>query len=147
MVSYALKAFSFIAIKYPKGNFGLSFYVYPIIFSLVLTSLIIYQQYSLESTSFEVLFLMSAFDSITTFIQILPGFYIGSLAAIASFKRKGMDDALPAPTPYLNIIREGRPDTRKLSRRTYLTLMFSYLASMTLFLAISIFLLKLFYSY
>ena len=146
MISYALKAFNFIAIKYPKSNFGLSFYVYPIIFSLILTLLIVYQQFSLESKNFEILFLMSAFDSITTFIQILPGFYIGSLAAIASFKRKGMDDALPAPTPYLNITREGIPAIRKLSRRTYLTLMFSYLASMTLFLAISIFLLKLFYS-
>lgn len=146
MISYALKAFSFITIKYPKGNFGSSFYVYPFLFSLALTLLIVYQQFSLQSKSFEILFLMSAFDSITTFIQILPGFYIGALAAIASYNREGMDDAIPAPTPYLKIIREGRTDKRKLSRRTYLTLMFSYLASMTLFLAISIFLLKLFYS-
>lgn len=146
MISYALKAFSFISIKYPKGNFGASFYIYPLIFSLILTLLIVYQQLSLKPTDFEILFLMSVFDSITTFIQILPGFYIGALAAIASYDREGMDDEIPAPTPYLKIIREGRYDERKLSRRTYLTLMFSYLASMTLFLAISIFILKLFYS-
>lgn len=146
MIKYALKVFDFIHIRYPKKNFGMSFYLYPLICSILVSSLIIWSKTSNTSDSLVVLFLMPEFDSITTFIQVLPGFYIGALAAIASFQRDGMDDKLPTPTPYLMKIAENGEKKIELSRRTYLTLMFAYLASVTIMLAISIFFLKLFYA-
>ena len=146
MIKYALKVFSFIKIRYPKNNFGLSFYIYPFICSLLISALIIWSQTSTASNNFVVLFLMPEFDSITTFIQVLPGFYIGALAAISSFQREGMDNKLPTPTPYLMEFAENGERKIELSRRTYLTLMFAYLASITIILAISIFFLKLFYA-
>lgn len=146
MIKYALKVFDFIRIRYPKKNFGMSFYLYPLICSILVSSLIIWSKTSTTSDSFVVLFLMPEFDSITTFIQVLPGFYIGALAAIASFQRDGMDDKLPTPTPYLMKVAENGEKKIELSRRTYLTLMFAYLASVTIMLAISIFFLKLFYA-
>ncbi len=146
MIKYALKVFSFIKIKYPKNNFGLSFYIYPFICSLLISALIVWSQTSTASNNFVVLFLMPEFDSITTFIQVLPGFYIGALAAIASFQREGMDNKLPTPTPYLVEFAENGRRKIELSRRTYLTLMFAYLASITIILAISIFFIKLFYA-
>lgn len=146
MIKYAIKVFDFIRIRYPKKNFGISFYLYPLICSILVSGLIIWSQASTISDSFVVLFLMPEFDSITTFIQVLPGFYIGALAAIASFQREGMDDKLPTPTPYLMKVAENGDKKIELSRRTYLTLMFAYLASVTIILAISIFFLKLFYA-
>lgn len=146
MIKYALKVFSFIKIRYPENNFGLSFYIYPFICSLLISALIVWSQTSTASNNFIVLFLMPEFDSITTFIQVLPGFYIGALAAISSFQRDGMDNKLPTPTPYLIECVENGERKIELSRRTYLTLMFAYLASMTIILAISIFFLKLFYA-
>lgn len=146
MIKYVLKVFDFIRIRYPKKNFGMSFYLYPLICSILVSGLIIWSQTSTISDSFVVLFLMPEFDSITTFIQVLPGFYVGALAAIASFQREGMDDKLPTPTPYLMEVAENGDKKIELSRRTYLTLMFAYLASITIILAISIFFLKLFYT-
>lgn len=146
MIKYALKVFDFIRIRYPKKDFGISFYLYPIICSVLVSGLIIWSQTSTISDSFTVLFLMPEFDSITTFIQVLPGFYIGALAAIASFQREGMDDKLPTPTPYIMKVAENGNRKVELSRRTYLTTMFAYLASVTIILAISIFFLKLFYA-
>lgn len=57
-------------------------------------------------------------------LQILSGFYIASMAAVATFQREGMDDKL-----------EGSPVTLKrhlLTRRQFLTYLFGYLAFMSI---------------
>ncbi|MGS0675670.1 hypothetical protein [Shewanella sp. 125m-1] len=57
-------------------------------------------------------------------LQILSGFYIASMAAVATFQREGMDEKM-----------EGRPPKLKgipLTRRNFLTYLFGYLAFMSI---------------
>ena len=63
--------------------------------------------------------------SILSFIQILPGFFIAALAAIATFNRLDLDKIMPHPAPTINIERNGGKEEIDLTRRRYLTLMFN----------------------
>ncbi|HHL2729187.1 TPA: hypothetical protein ACQ4J9_001814 [Yersinia enterocolitica] len=53
-------------------------------------------------------------------LQILSGFYIASMAAVATFQKAGMDDVMTGSPPTLR----GQP----LTRRRFLTYLFGYLA-------------------
>ena len=57
-------------------------------------------------------------------LQILSGFYIASMAAVATFQRDGMDKVMDGKAPTLKGI--------KLSRRQFLTYLFGYLAFMSI---------------
>ncbi|WP_256745114.1 hypothetical protein, partial [Aeromonas hydrophila] len=58
-------------------------------------------------------------------LQILSGFYIASMAAVATFNREGMDDLMEG---------SDRPKLRglALSRRSFLSYLFGYLAFMSI---------------
>lgn len=60
-------------------------------------------------------------------LQILSGFYIASMAAVATFQKKGMDSLMDGTAPTLR--------GKKLTRRRFLTYLFGYLAfiSITLY--------------
>lgn len=73
-------------------------------------------------------------------LQILPGFYLTALAAVATFNRPDMDLLLPAPVPTVQISVKGRPQNIELTRRRMLSMLFGYLTfiSFTLyFLAVA----------
>jgi len=53
-------------------------------------------------------------------LQILSGFYIASMAAVATFQKNGMDDIMEGTPPTL--------DGQDLTRRKFLTYLFGYLA-------------------
>src|ERR1700751_4037000 len=55
-------------------------------------------------------------------LQILPGFYIASLAAIATFNKDNMDQYMPEPTPTVTIRVSGRQFPIQLTRRRMLSL-------------------------
>ncbi len=57
-------------------------------------------------------------------LQILIGFFVASLAAVATFQRKGMDEVMRGTPPTLNGI--------EVTRRQYLCYMFGYLAFMSI---------------
>lgn len=57
-------------------------------------------------------------------LQILSGFYIASMAAVATFQKAGMDDVMTGAPPILK--------GKKLSRRKFLTYLFGYLAFMSM---------------
>jgi len=59
-------------------------------------------------------------------LQILSGFYIASMAAVATFQREGMDDKMHGKAATLN--------GKSLTRRNFLTYLFGYLAFMSIFL-------------
>jgi hypothetical protein len=67
-------------------------------------------------------------------LQILPGFYIASLAAIATFNKGNMDEYMPEPTPTVNVRVSGHSLPIRLTRRRMLSLLFGYLAFMSLIL-------------
>ena len=145
MLSNISKAFGFIRIKYPEQEKGLSFILYylPALLSIFICSFIlILELLTVKSIN---IFTQTAFESISTFVQVLPGFYIAALAGIASYTNPFIDNAMSGSPPYLeNIDNRG---TRKsfLSRRRFLTLMFGYLAAISIILTIFLFVVRLGY--
>jgi hypothetical protein len=73
-------------------------------------------------------------SSIVTYLQLLSGFYITALAAIATFNRDGMDDPMLGDPPTLELHNSLEPE--KLSRRRFLCFLFGYLALGSLLLYI-----------
>ena len=144
MLNYALKVFDFLWIKYPSPSKNLNslLWITPIILAIIFCAffgLIDYNSLNKQGLN---IFTHKAFDNISTFVQILPGFYIGSLAAIASYANVNMDNMIIAPTPYL---QEESSRQSYLSRRRYLTLMFGYLSAISILSAIFIFIIRLAY--
>lgn len=60
-------------------------------------------------------------------IATLPGFYFAGLAAVATFGNVAMDVEMPAPAPEVIIRVNGQPVPHKVTRRQYLSYLFSYL--------------------
>ncbi|WP_202864504.1 hypothetical protein [Aeromonas salmonicida] len=65
-------------------------------------------------------------------LQVLIGFYIASLAAVATFQGQGMDGFMDGIPPTLNEKRKGVTKKINLSRRRFLSYLFGYLALMSL---------------
>lgn len=57
----------------------------------------------------------------------LPGFFLAGLAAVATFNGLNMDAVMPAPAPKLKIKTGGSWSEIELSRRQFLSYLFSYL--------------------
>ena len=71
-------------------------------------------------------------SGVSQIMTILPGFFIAALAAVATFNREEMDDPMPAPTPTTTIFRQGEWIEVVLTRRLFLTYLFSYLSILSL---------------
>lgn len=69
-------------------------------------------------------------------LQVLPGFYVTALAAVATFDRKDLDDYMPSPPPEVWIKSKGHPVLIKLTRRRFLCLLYGYLSAVSLTLFI-----------
>ncbi|MCW2245140.1 hypothetical protein M2352_000731 [Azospirillum fermentarium] len=65
--------------------------------------------------------------SLLTLLSTLPGFYFAGLAAVATFGGEGMDREMPDPAPQIRIVESGRDVLIKLTRRQFLSYLFSYL--------------------
>ncbi len=75
--------------------------------------------------------------STATLLGILPGFYIASLAAIATFNGKAVDDKLDGYNPPTLFSSEnGISKKRVLTRRRFLCFLFGYLAFISILLCI-----------
>ncbi|WP_051125877.1 hypothetical protein [Pseudovibrio sp. FO-BEG1] len=70
-------------------------------------------------------------------ISILPGFYFAGLAAVATFGAEQMDRVLPHPAPTLKIGYIDQEDIQ-LSKRQFMSYLFSYLVLISLFLCLSL---------
>lgn len=66
-------------------------------------------------------------SSALSIISTLPGFYFAGLAAVATFGGIEMDKDMPDPAPHILIRHKGVMINTKLSRRKYLSYLFSYL--------------------
>lgn len=69
---------------------------------------------------------------VTGLLQVLTGFYIASLAAVATFGKPEMDAVMDGEPPTLKTEMRGHPVKVDLSRRRFLSLMFGYLALLSL---------------
>lgn len=146
MFGYALKAFDFLKVQYPNSGDSLRSLLYILPCTLAIVFCSIFALIDFSSTEDLNIFNHNAFDNISTFVQILPGFYIGALAAIASYNYAPMDNVMSLPAPFLHEPVVGGLRESKLSRRRYLTLLFGYLAAISILSAVFIFIVRLVYA-
>lgn len=71
-------------------------------------------------------------DSVTGLLQILSGFYIAALAAVATFDRDIMDRLMPGVPPTIREIRHSKRQDVPLSMRRFLCYLLGYLAYMSI---------------
>ncbi|WP_375403658.1 hypothetical protein [uncultured Sphingomonas sp.] len=69
--------------------------------------------------------------SLLTLVSTLPGFYFAGLAAVATFGNTTMDREMPAPAPEVEMLVRGQRISVKLTRRLFLSYLFSYLVVMS----------------
>lgn len=67
-----------------------------------------------------------------SFFEILPGFFVASLAAVATFNRNDIDAQMPEPAPEFSALVNSRKVNIKLSRRRFLCMLFSFLTAHTI---------------
>lgn len=89
------------------------------------------------------------FDDLFTLLAILPGFYIASLSAVSAINKPAIDKDINGESPpYLiknNIDQVGTYE-QPLTRRVFLSMLFSYLAATSLLLTLSLTALRFLFS-
>jgi hypothetical protein len=70
-------------------------------------------------------------------LSTLPGFYFAGLAAVATFSGMNMDAAMPAPAPRVRVRVGGTSSAIDLSRRQFLSYLFSYLVLLSFGLCVA----------
>ncbi|HGM5295041.1 TPA: hypothetical protein ACKP0P_001609 [Serratia marcescens] len=130
MLSMTLKPFKYLLIRH-KDKKWFDF-ILPAIFSFSL-SLIFYR---LEKP-FPLVATGGLVPQINSLLQMLIGFYIASLAAIATFGNSSIDDVMAGEPPTLKMKIKGSVNVIPLTRRRFLCYLFGYLAlvSIVLYLA------------
>lgn len=109
----------YIRIKHPeKKVFDVAI---PLIFSVIITSFIFYLDNPITLLAKDGL--ISVVNGI---LQILSGFYIAAMAAVATFQKTGMDEVMDGSPPKLK--------GKDLTRRKFLTYLFGYLAFSSIFM-------------
>src|SRR5579859_4846912 len=72
-------------------------------------------------------------EGVDSLLQTLVGFYIASLAAIATFNKASLDFEMPGDPPKLRVTQHGHSAKEPLTRRRFLCFMFGYLAFLCIF--------------
>lgn len=67
-------------------------------------------------------------------LALVPGFFITALAAVATFNRPEMDETMPDPAPTSRISHRGKMVEIELTRRMFLSYLFSYLSVLAVLL-------------
>jgi hypothetical protein len=78
------------------------------------------------------------FDRLLSFVQNLPGFFIAALAAVATFGRADLDQLMPGTPPKVSVLYHGKPKVVELTRRRFLSLIFSYLTALNIAITLAL---------
>lgn len=146
MLNQAVKVFDFLKIKYPDNAHYSAIFTIPFLLAIAFSVIATWAAFKLGNGNY---FLSERFNDLFTLLAILPGFYIASLSAIAAINKKAIDRIMNGnDAPY---IEKNEPDRaeifkQKLTRRVFLTMLFAYLASVSLLLAVSLALLRFLFS-
>lgn len=73
-------------------------------------------------------------SAVNGLLQVLTGFYIAALAAVATFDKPGMDLIMDGDPPTINEMRKGAPKDIELTRRRFLSYLFGFLSFESLLL-------------
>lgn len=99
------------------------------IFLTLIFAIFIYLNNSIDSEKVKVIL-----DKLLTFLAILPGFYIAAIAAISTFQNSLLDRKLDGESAKVKFLVSGDMIETNLTRRQLLSLVFSYLSALSLFL-------------
>ncbi|NEJ64899.1 hypothetical protein [Rhizobium ruizarguesonis] len=77
-------------------------------------------------------------ESLLTLVSTLPGFYFAGLAAVATFGSTTMDHEMPTPAPEIEMRVRGQQVPVKLTRRLFLSYLFSYLVILSFGLCVAL---------
>jgi len=72
-------------------------------------------------------------SGVGSYLQVVTGFYIASLAAVATFNQKNMDLRMAGDSPTLTVEWKGRRLEEQLTRRRFLCFLFGYLSFLSIF--------------
>jgi len=117
----------YLRISHPEKRFY-DFYI-PIALTLIVTLLLYLVPFSVDIVGSNGM--VSIF---TNLLQILTGFYIASLTAVATFDRPSMDKVMLGNPPKLRIKYRGQDTIELLTRRRFLSFLFGYLSLLSFIL-------------
>ncbi|UZA58554.1 hypothetical protein LP116_07255 [Moraxella bovis] len=137
MLSQALSVFDFLKIKYPKHNPRFALCIIPMFVGVLFAIFGFYLSHQNV-----IIFTHERFGDIFAFLAVLPGFYIASLAAVSAINKIAIDEIINKDSnpPYLIKREPNRPETyqQPLTRRLFLSMLFAYLATVSLFLTLTL---------
>ncbi|WP_434134394.1 hypothetical protein JQR88_11035 [Pseudomonas luteola] len=129
IIGQLVRPFSYLSIRHPYK--WVVDWLYPILFALISFFSAYY-----FSDILNIIKTGGAIQALLSFIQSLPGFYIAALAAIATFGRSDIDEALPEPTPKVIVRDGGIENWVGLTRRRFLAMLFAFLTAQSIVLII-----------
>lgn len=147
MLNQVVHVFDFLSIKYPNNSQRVVLYILPSIVSTLLTATLILL-IALGNEDANIL-INDRFDDLFTLLAILPGFYIASLSAVSAINKPAIDKNINEESPpYLIKNNKDQVGTynQPLTRRVFLSMLFSYLAATSLLLTLSLTALRFIFS-
>lgn len=131
MIRHLLRPLSYLTIEH-KLKWKVD-WLYPFLLATLSTALVfVLKQFGQVSLYADGGIIMK----ILNFVQVLPGFYIAALAAIATFNKTDIDKTMPAPAPKIDIMIQGENVAIELTRRRFLCSMFAFLTAESIILIV-----------
>ena len=127
MLAMTLRPFKYLFIRHHEKKW------FDFIIPLIMAGVFSYL-YSLLNKPFPLTANGGLIPQIISLLQMLIGFYIASLAAIATFGNQSIDEVMAGEAPTLRIKERGVVNTVPLTRRRFLCYLFGYLALLSIFL-------------
>lgn len=147
MLNQAKNVFDFLKIKYPDESHKSTLYYLPMVGSCIISIvLMVIASHGENNSNF---ILSDRFSDLFTLIAILPGFYIAALSAIAAINREAIDKIINESNP--PTIKKWEPNRSEqydapLTRRVFLSMLFAYLSTISLLLAIALVFIRFLFS-
>lgn len=130
MLGMVLKPFKYLLIKHDEKKW------FDIVIPAILAACFSFLFYRLEKP-FPLVSSGGLIPQVNSLLQMLIGFYIASLAAVATFGNESIDEVMAGTPPTLKMKVKGVPSIVPLTRRRFLCYLFGYLALMSIVLYLS----------
>ncbi|HGW4086770.1 TPA: hypothetical protein ACNIDP_004656 [Klebsiella michiganensis] len=127
MLSMTFKPFKYLLIKHDDKKW------FDLIIPLGLAGVLSFAYYCLDKP-FALVASGGLVPQVNSLLQMLIGFYIASLAAIATFGNESIDEIMAGTPPTLKMKQRGEWQEIPLTRRRFLCYLFGYLALMSIIL-------------
>lgn len=128
MLKYLKTCFTFLRVKHDKLTY-IQWYI-PLFMSFIMTTLFLWCL-PIEPKIFGENSLVIGINSL---LGIVIGFYIASIAAIASFNKHTLDDTMDGTPPMLQNNKNGENESEPLTRRRFFCIIFGYCAVISIFI-------------